>query len=68
MIFLRKFILHREYYNHHIITILIISFISILLTCINCIMYRLNNNTSDNFKQKNKKCRNFYFNIINFFK
>jgi hypothetical protein len=50
MIFLRKFILHREYYRHHIITILIISGISILLTCINLILYRLGNSSSENFK------------------
>ena len=50
MIFLRKFILHREYYKHHIYTILIISFISILLTCINCIMYKFHNDTAENFK------------------
>ena len=46
MIFLRKFILHREYYKHHIITILIISFISILLTLVNFIMYKQNNDTN----------------------
>ena len=50
MIFLRKFILHREYYSHHIITILLISLISIVLTSLNLIMYETFNTSKENFQ------------------